>query len=286
MMHDYALKVLEQVKPQQGTMEIAGFEDKKIPAYPATVADCKALGVTSISLPMSDNGLDCPPPPSQRPPPAQRPERCLQLINWARCKLIFENDISKSLRHCSAAARTAVVDVRLMLSFEAGRLAAEREKDLISSHLRTVVSVPQNREYIRAGYPSEPILAEAAARQLNYWAKLDRNPMLRILKDDLAHDLLDRGEIGEVVGRSLLIAAHDQATIASHGGELSDDTLLPASVCHSLYWATVLFGLRSGVPRKLPRQHILLKWISIGGYHATRSFEECCREFHPLHQMG
>ncbi len=90
--------------------------------------------------------------------------------------------------------------------------------DLVASHMRTIYSIPYSREYIHSGYSSEPILAEAAARQLHSWRELEMQepapalePAVAILRDNLKHDLLARGEIGEAVGRLLLTLAHDHA---------------------------------------------------------------------------
>jgi hypothetical protein len=138
-----------------------------------------------------------------------------KLLDLARTKLLHNQNIYADLKSYSAEARTAVVDVRLMLSYEPSRIAAqEREMTMIASHMRTVYSISEGREVIRAGYPSEPILAEAAARQLHTWTSTShQNPMLEILSENLKHDLLARGEMGEVVGRLLLMTARDAAVI-------------------------------------------------------------------------
>jgi hypothetical protein len=62
---------------------------------------------------------------------------------------------------------------------------------------------------MRAGYPSEPILA---AQQMYTFRKHDPNAILNILKDNVEGGLLDRGERGELVGRELLLSARDRAT--------------------------------------------------------------------------
>lgn len=37
------------------------------------------------------------------------------------------------------------------------------ESGLVENHMRIAFSIPDDREYLRSGYPSEPLLAKAAA---------------------------------------------------------------------------------------------------------------------------
>ncbi|PIL27971.1 hypothetical protein GSI_09915 [Ganoderma sinense ZZ0214-1] len=155
-----------------------------------------------------------------------RDSRCGGLIDWARSKLLCETDIHAPREVYTLAAQTAVLDVRVMLPYEPGSSRAEAyQMELVERHMRTVYSVPQHRNYARSGYSSEPILAEAAARQLNHWRALDVEkttaggdevePAVRILAQDVDGGLLDRdrGEIGEAVGRLLLVLARDRAAV-------------------------------------------------------------------------
>jgi hypothetical protein len=157
---------------------------------------------------------------AQFPQDPLRATMCRELINLARSKLICSNSIEAPRSQSELLAQTACVDARVMLPFEPGRFSANRQQmELISSHMRTVFSVTQARDVVRSGYPSEPILAEAAARQLHHWATLageDSNPMLDILKMNLDNDLLDRGKLGAVVARSILLAARDRAAVTHH----------------------------------------------------------------------
>ncbi|KIM83548.1 hypothetical protein PILCRDRAFT_6971 [Piloderma croceum F 1598] len=105
----------------------------------------------------------------------------------------------------------AVVDVLLTLDFEPRRqVTCIREAQLVASHMRIAFSVPKEREYIRSGYPSEPLLAEAAARQMDEFQTLtpDINVMLDTLKHELDSGLLDQGQRGKVVFRLLLSQAY------------------------------------------------------------------------------
>ena len=62
--------------------------------------------------------------------------------------------------------------------------------------MRIAFSVPKDRGYIRSGYPSEPLLAEAAARQMHEFQKRtsDPNLMARLLKSEFESGLLDQGQ--------------------------------------------------------------------------------------------
>jgi hypothetical protein len=76
-------------------------------------------------------------------------------------------------------------------------------------------SVPKDREYLRSGYPSEPLLAEAAARQMDEFQMLAENPdtsvMANILKSEFSSGLLDQGQRGSVVFRHLIWEAYRRA---------------------------------------------------------------------------
>ena len=139
-------------------------------------------------------------------------EVMLTIINFARAKLLCQPILDVGANDVGKSARTAVVDVRLMLDYEPRREASHQlQADLVASHMRICYSVPQNREYMRSGYPSEPILAEAAAQQMCTFRKHDRSAILHILRDNMDSGLLDRGERGELVGRELLMSAYDRA---------------------------------------------------------------------------
>ena len=136
-------------------------------------------------------------------------EVMLTIINLARAKLLCQDAIDVKATDVGRTARTAVVDVRLMLDYEPRREASHLlQAELVESHMRICYSVPQSRKYMRSGYPSEPILAEAAAQQMYTFRKRDQRA---ILKDNMEDGLLDRGERGELVGRVLLMSAYDRA---------------------------------------------------------------------------
>ncbi|KAI0753125.1 hypothetical protein C8Q80DRAFT_1150166 [Daedaleopsis nitida] len=141
--------------------------------------------------------------------------QCRGVLDVACAKLLYEKDLSRDYAGYSNAARSAVLDVRLTLSYEPS-CAQQHELNLVASHMRTVYSVRKGRESVRSGYPSEPILAVAAARLLTDWDRAAKktgghSPYIKILHDHLKDDLLASGEIGEAVGRLLLLIARDRA---------------------------------------------------------------------------
>jgi len=61
------------------------------------------------------------------------------------------------------AAKLAVLDVALSLDYHPFRTNTfDLEQKMVSSHMRTVFTVPKSRFFLHSGYPSEPVLAEAA----------------------------------------------------------------------------------------------------------------------------
>jgi hypothetical protein len=156
-------------------------------------------------------------------------DRILSLIiDLARAKLICRQKIACKVSEISETASTAVLDVLINLDFEPRREAARRlEADLVASHMRTAFSVPKHREYLRSGYPSEPILAEAAASQMDeFQTRSDAasmmggvhhpNVMANILQSNFTSGLLNQGERGEVVFRQLISEAYRRSVRTDH----------------------------------------------------------------------
>ena len=140
------------------------------------------------------------------------PELYKEILELARAKLVASREIDSSYDTFSRAARLAVLDVQLSLDFEPRREKVQiEEASLVESHMRFAYSIPDHREYLRSGYPSEPLLAEAAAQQL--WTWRTQNPFIVVetLTTILETGLLDRGELGELTGRQLLLDAYHRA---------------------------------------------------------------------------
>ncbi|KAG5348031.1 hypothetical protein C0989_011068, partial [Termitomyces sp. Mn162] len=128
------------------------------------------------------------------------------------------------------------LSVRVDLSFESNRdEAVFLEGLLVASSMRTVYSVPKHQQYLRGGYPSEPFVAEAAARAIFKWCHakgLGRTgstlpPAEQIemiiatyktnipsaISQWLELGLIDQGTREELVVRMLCTLAHDIAIL-------------------------------------------------------------------------
>ncbi|KAN0081435.1 hypothetical protein V8E55_009059 [Tylopilus felleus] len=95
--------------------------------------------------------------------------------------------------------------MKLGLDFDASReIGRTTEIQLVESYMRIIFAVPNHREYMRTGTPSEPILAEAAALLLN--ARTNRMQELAptILNVAFERGFLARGERGELPSHNYL----------------------------------------------------------------------------------
>lgn len=147
------------------------------------------------------------------------------IIDLARTKLMCHHEIAVMHTQLQPAARTALLDVLLSLDFEPRRQAARsREAELVASNMSIAFSVPKHREYLRCGYPSEPLLAEAAARQMDEFqthaVDPDTSVMADILKSEFHSGLLDLGQRGEIVFRLLVSEAYRRAVRQDHPNDL------------------------------------------------------------------
>ncbi|KIL67470.1 hypothetical protein M378DRAFT_9260 [Amanita muscaria Koide BX008] len=134
------------------------------------------------------------------------------IIDLARSKLLCQNDIDVDYLDVTKHARTAVVDLRLMFDYEPWQEATRAfEAELVASHMRTVFSIPQTLEYFWSGYPSEPLLAEAAAQQMGVFHSKNPDSIVNVLQNNLDSGRLDKVECGELVARALLTLAYDRA---------------------------------------------------------------------------
>ena len=140
------------------------------------------------------------------------PQLHTEILDLARAKLVASREINSTLNKFTHAARLAVLDVQLSLDFEPRREKVQiEEANLVESHMRIAYSIPAHREYVRSGYPSEPLLAEAAAQQLWTWRNQNPFVVVETLTDLFETGLLNRGELGELTGRQLLLDAYHRA---------------------------------------------------------------------------
>ncbi|EGN99476.1 hypothetical protein SERLA73DRAFT_74000 [Serpula lacrymans var. lacrymans S7.3] len=114
-----------------------------------------------------------------------------------------------------------LLDVRLLLDYELYRhTSVHHEANLVARHMRMNYSVPETRDYLRSSYASEPILAEAAARNLEMYSE-DFTVILKALENGFKMGLLDKGAMGELVARLLLVFVHDRAIRNSYSKPLN-----------------------------------------------------------------
>ncbi|KAG7091988.1 hypothetical protein E1B28_008375 [Marasmius oreades] len=110
-------------------------------------------------------------------------------------------------------AYLAALDSRVLIGFDpVHTLSRLDQTELVKSHMRSIYNIPESREYMSSGYPSEPVLSEAAGRILNSSPDKpidDKAP--EILLSIQNNGLLAKGERGELVARTLLTVAHDKA---------------------------------------------------------------------------
>ncbi|RXW24926.1 hypothetical protein EST38_g939 [Candolleomyces aberdarensis] len=132
-------------------------------------------------------------------------------------------------RRHSSIAILAILDMLLNLHYDPRRISTHRVGNtLVASHMRTAFSVPADRFSMYSGYPSEPVLAEAALDVL-YLNHKKRNPdSLTNYFESLDEDHLgaiDKGERGENVGKLILLSAYIAAVVedAKKSGALTEN---------------------------------------------------------------
>ena len=130
------------------------------------------------------------------------------IIPLAKAKLSPKRHFSED-----TLAQFACLAIRIGLDFDASReVGRKTEIELVESYMRIVFAVPEHREYMRTGTPSEPILAEAAAQLLNSDSTSLNERAPKVLAVAFQQGFLARGERGEMVGRLLWTLAHDQVS--------------------------------------------------------------------------
>ncbi|CCM07240.1 uncharacterized protein FIBRA_09586 [Fibroporia radiculosa] len=131
----------------------------------------------------------------------------------------------------------SVLSSRLLLDMEPRReYARHLETGMVEGHMRIAYSVPKHRQYMRSGYPSEPILAEAAAQVMEMWQGTGKEEEVEgeekrkeswrvsdILSQHVRDGLISKGERGELVARLILIQAFDAASKKARANKGNDD---------------------------------------------------------------
>ncbi|KAI0267363.1 hypothetical protein BC834DRAFT_968877 [Gloeopeniophorella convolvens] len=130
-----------------------------------------------------------------------------EVLTFAKRKLL-----PASSKEPSIEAQTAVIDLLIMLEYAPLQPEAESlQKKLIASHMRTVASISQDRRTIYSGYPSEPLLAEAASNLLEQWRMTTPEIVTRLISEHHSDGLLDLGDAGELAARILFILGYQTA---------------------------------------------------------------------------
>jgi hypothetical protein len=112
----------------------------------------------------------------------------------------------------SQDAQLAALDCRVLIRFDPIHPnAREMQAELVRTYMRTIFNIPTSRDWMWSGYPSEPVLAEAAARLLNRTNTGIASLAPQILEWALNKGFVARGERGELVARTLFTVAHDLA---------------------------------------------------------------------------
>jgi hypothetical protein len=149
------------------------------------------------------------------------------MIHYAVKKLVYKPIVEEE-------SKIAALDIRILLGFDAAEPSSrKREADMVERYLRVAYVVPEHREFIRSGYSSEPLLAEAAARILNMDPEMRSTCLTEakiategplILAKSFNDGFLARGERGEMCARLLVTIAHDRAILGSGKIELTGQT--------------------------------------------------------------
>src|SRR5438477_8271181 len=167
---------------------------------------------------------------------------CLQVMELAQAKLLSMHDIKIQFPAVSPKAKLAVIDCILMLDFEVRRENVQlTEASLVASHMRTAFSVPKDLVYLRSGYPSEPIIAEAACRQLASWTEQKPNAFLEIVNENITSGLLNYGELGKLTGRALIWDAYRRALQHEHLQATAQESINYSAGCLLTTFIEMLF---------------------------------------------
>ena len=118
-------------------------------------------------------------------------------------------DFIQKIKEYSTCQFLAIVGSRLCMAVNP---SSENAEELVSSHLKTLMYADnKNSIKIWADYVSEPIVCEAAAHLMYDYGILSRSAIIKQFENLFKHAVLDKGEIGELVGRFILLMAWDDA---------------------------------------------------------------------------
>jgi len=126
-------------------------------------------------------------------------------VKFAAAKLLCAW-LSPELRSLSENQALAVASVRYSVFFHG---LTKTAKELVASHFATCFDVDESRQNMLCGYPSEPMVSEAAAQIMNDDQRLCS--VLTHLRSAMCNGVVEAGVRGELVSKIIMIAAWDHA---------------------------------------------------------------------------
>jgi len=96
----------------------------------------------------------------------------------------------------------------------------------IANHMRYLVYTTEDCLTQCSDYPSEPVLSHAAASYM-YTSAGNLHMLLSVLKDQISSGLIQAGELGELMGRLLILIGRDFAAIRAYGIEVEAKPVFP-----------------------------------------------------------
>ncbi|KAH9481110.1 hypothetical protein JR316_0005630 [Psilocybe cubensis] len=150
-------------------------------------------------------------------------DRETEIRKFAITKLTGLSQVSDIFRSTNLMPRLAVLDTLLNLEYSPAKIQTRKLVDsMVAHHMRTAFSVPTNGMPMFSGYPSEPVLAEAALDTIQMTTSAScPEPMARLyneLSDD-AKEALDVRQQGENVAKIILLRAYMAAVQAESANE-------------------------------------------------------------------
>jgi hypothetical protein len=160
-----------------------------------------------------------------------------ELVDFAAQKLTL-NGGGKPL---SDEAKIAALSIRLSLRLNTSLDSVRSLQDkLVESYMSVAYNVPDHKNYMYSGHPSEPILVEGAAHVWKGEKYPDFDP-LEILQQTVTKGFLAKGERGELVGRYICLRALD-ICVAKGGPDLIGDERSHAKAVPLLSYFKAMFG--------------------------------------------
>ncbi|KAF8813408.1 hypothetical protein BYT27DRAFT_7250940 [Phlegmacium glaucopus] len=160
-----------------------------------------------------------------------------QIVGFAAQKLM----LNAGGRPLSEEAKIAALSARLSLQLNTSLDSVRSLQDtLVDSHMSVAYNVPDHKNYMYSGYPSEPIVMEGAAYVWESGRYHDFNP-LDTLQKTLTEGFLAKGERGELVGRYICLRAQD-ICVAKGGPALIGDKHSHGKAVPLLSYFKAMFG--------------------------------------------